>query len=72
MAGLAAGPSSGGGLCGDSARSVGLTATQKLIMIPIFYRSVGAVVTHGTDENMAYAGVLMAPTICSSVDAYQR
>lgn len=47
----------------DSARSVGLTATQNLMMIPIFYLIVGAVVTRGQDENMAYAGGLMALTM---------
>lgn len=47
----------------DSARSVGLTATQNLMMIPILYLIVGAVVTRGQDENMAYAGGLMALTM---------
>lgn len=44
----------------DSARSIGLTITQWLMLIPIFYLIFGAVITRGADENMAYAGGLMA------------
>ena len=47
----------------DSARSVGLTVTQYLMLIPIFYLVFGSVLTGGTDENMAYAGGLMAVTM---------
>lgn len=46
----------------DSARSVGLTVTQALVLLPIFYLVIGAVQTAGTDENMAYAGGLLALT----------
>lgn len=44
----------------NSARSIGLTVTQNLMMIPIAYLIFGAAITGGTDENMAYAGGLMA------------
>ncbi|MCK0176141.1 MULTISPECIES: hypothetical protein [Mycobacteriaceae] len=47
----------------DAARSVGLTITQYLMLIPIFYLIFGAVITDGADENMAYAGGLMALTV---------
>lgn len=47
----------------DSARSVGLTVTQYLMLIPIFYLIFGAVLTDGADENMAYAGGLMSVTM---------
>ncbi|MBO0679890.1 hypothetical protein JRC04_20675 [Mycolicibacterium sp. S2-37] len=47
----------------DAARSVGLTVTQYLMMIPIGYLIFGSVITRGTDENMAYAGGLMALTV---------
>lgn len=47
----------------NGARSIGLTVTQNLMMIPICYLIVGAVVTDGTDRNMAYAGGLMALTV---------
>jgi MFS family permease len=47
----------------DSARSIGLIATQYLMLVPIFYLIFGAVLTDGTDENMAYAGGLMAVTM---------
>jgi MFS family permease len=43
----------------DSARSIGLSVTQYLVLIPVFYLIVGSVLTDGTDENMAYAGGLM-------------
>ncbi|HEY5855202.1 MAG TPA: hypothetical protein VIW24_14390 [Aldersonia sp.] len=47
----------------NAARSVGLSVTQSLMMIPVAYLVVGAVITGGTDENMAYAGGLMALTV---------
>jgi hypothetical protein len=47
----------------DSARSVGLTVTQYLMLIPILYLIFGAVITGGTDVNMAYAGGLMSVTM---------
>ncbi|MCG5434427.1 hypothetical protein LV457_19320 [Mycobacterium sp. MYCO198283] len=46
----------------NSARSIGLTVTQYLTMLPVAYLIVGGVITHGTDENMAYAGGLLALT----------
>lgn len=47
----------------NSARSIGLTVTQSLMMLPIAYLIIGSVVTGGTDENMAYAGGLLALTV---------
>ena len=47
----------------NSARSVGLTVTQYLMLVPIFYLIFGAVITGGTDTDMAYAGGLMAVTM---------
>jgi hypothetical protein len=47
----------------NSARSIGLTVTQNLMLLPIFYLIVGSVLTGGTDINMAYAGGLMATTV---------
>lgn len=47
----------------NSARSIGLTVTQYLMMVPIFYLTFGAVITHGADTAMAYAGGLMALTV---------
>ncbi|MGV0745125.1 hypothetical protein [Mycolicibacterium sp. XJ870] len=47
----------------NSARSIGLTVTQNLMMVPIFYLIFGAVLTGGTDQDMAYAGGLMALTV---------
>ena len=46
----------------NSARSIGLTVTQNLVMIPVLYLVFGSVITGGTDPNMAYAGGLMALT----------
>lgn len=46
----------------NSARSIGLTATQYLMLLPIFYLIFGATVTDGADTDMAYAGGLMAAT----------
>ena len=47
----------------NSARSIGLTVTQNLVMIPVLYLVFGSVITGGTDPNMAYAGGLMALTM---------
>jgi len=47
----------------NAARSVGLSVTQALVMIPVAYLIVGAVLTGGTDEYMAYAGGLMTLTV---------
>ena len=47
----------------NSARSIGLTATQYLMLLPIGYLIVGSTVTGGTDENLAYAGGLLALTM---------
>jgi hypothetical protein len=47
----------------NSARSIGLTVTQNLMMIPIVYLIIGSVSTGGADENMAYAGGLLALTV---------
>ena len=47
----------------NSARSIGLTVTQNLMLLPIGYLIFGAVLTGGTDVDMAYAGGLMALTV---------
>lgn len=47
----------------NSARSIGLTVTQNLMMVPVTYLIFGAVFTGGTDADMAYAGGLMALTM---------
>lgn len=47
----------------NSARSIGLTVTQNLMMIPIAYLIFGSVITRGADADMAYAGGLMALTV---------
>jgi hypothetical protein len=47
----------------NSARSIGLTVTQNLMLLPIFYLIFGSVITGGTDVDMAYAGGLMAMTV---------
>jgi hypothetical protein len=47
----------------NSARSIGLTVTQYLMLIPIFYLIFGSVITHGVDTDMAYAGGLMATAV---------
>ncbi len=47
----------------NSARSIGLTVTQNLMLLPIGYLIIGSTVTRGTDVNMAYAGGLMALTV---------
>jgi hypothetical protein len=47
----------------NSARSIGLTITQNLMMIPVVYLISGAVFTGGADADMAYAGGLMALTM---------
>jgi hypothetical protein len=47
----------------NSARSIGLTVTQNLMLLPIGYLIIGSVLTRGTDVSMAYAGGLMALTV---------
>ena len=47
----------------NSARSIGLTITQYLMLIPIFYLIFGSAITGGTDTDMAYAGGLMATAV---------
>lgn len=47
----------------NSARSVGLTVTQNLMLLPIGYLIFGSVLTDGADPDMAYAGGLMALTV---------
>jgi hypothetical protein len=49
----------------DSARSIGLTVTVYLMLLPAMYLIVGAVLTEGTDTAMAYAGGLMVLTVLS-------
>jgi hypothetical protein len=49
----------------NSARSIALTLTQNLMLIPSFYLIFGAVITGGTDVDMAYAGGLMSLTVLS-------
>ncbi|CAN3130612.1 hypothetical protein ACNUDN_22050 [Mycobacterium sp. smrl_JER01] len=46
----------------NSARSIGLTITQYLMLLPVGYLIFGAVITGGADVDMAYAGGLMALT----------
>jgi len=47
----------------NTARSIGLTVTQNLMLLPIGYLIFGSVITGGTDVDMAYAGGLMAMTV---------
>ena len=47
----------------NNARSIGLTITQNLMLIPLFYLIFGSVITGGADTDMAYAGGLMALTV---------
>lgn len=47
----------------NTARSIGLTVTQNLMLLPIGYLIFGSVITGGTDVDMAYAGGLMAITV---------
>jgi hypothetical protein len=49
----------------NTARSIGLTVTQTLMLIPGFYLIFGAVLTNGADTDMAYAGGLMVLTVLS-------
>jgi hypothetical protein len=49
----------------NTARSIGLTVTQTLMLIPAGYLIFGAVFTKGTDTDMAYAGGLMLLTVLS-------
>ncbi|MFD5807400.1 MULTISPECIES: hypothetical protein [Rhodococcus] len=46
----------------NSARSIALTVTQSLVMIPVLYLVVGSVLTDGMHPRMAYAGGLMTLT----------
>jgi hypothetical protein len=56
----------------NSARSIGLTVTQNLMLVPIGYLIIGSVLTRGTDVDMAYAGGLMALTVLLSAAACRR
>lgn len=47
----------------NSARSIGLTVTQYLMLVPIFYLIFGSTLTDGTDTDMPYAGGLMALSV---------
>jgi hypothetical protein len=49
----------------NTARSIGLTVTQTLTLIPAGYLIFGAVYTKGADTDMAYAGGLMLLTVLS-------
>ncbi len=49
----------------NTARSIGLTVTQTLMLIPAGYLIFGSVYTGGTDTAMAYAGGLMVLTMLS-------
>jgi hypothetical protein len=49
----------------NTARSIGLTVTQTLMLIPAGYLIFGAVLTEGADTDMAYAGGLMLLTVLS-------
>ncbi|WP_099023356.1 hypothetical protein [Mycolicibacterium palauense] len=46
----------------DSARSVGLTLTQNLLLIPVFYLVLGSTYGWGDGADVAYAGALMMLT----------
>lgn len=46
----------------NTARSIGVTVTQYLMLAPAFYLVFGAVPTDGADTDMAYAGGLMVLT----------
>lgn len=47
----------------NTARSIGLTVTQYLMLVPAFYLVFGATLTEGTDTDMAYAGGLMVLSV---------
>ena len=47
----------------NGARSIALTVTQYLMLVPIFYLIFGSALADGTDTDMAYAGGLMATTV---------
>ncbi|MGE2734864.1 hypothetical protein [Mycolicibacterium vaccae] len=47
----------------NSARSIGLSVTQNLMLLPILYLIIGSVNTDFDDGNIAYAGGLMAITV---------
>ncbi|GAA4489144.1 hypothetical protein GCM10023094_50270 [Rhodococcus olei] len=46
----------------NAARSAGLTITQFLVMIPVFYLIVGSVLADGDGARIAYAGGLLTLT----------
>ncbi|MGV0837352.1 hypothetical protein [Mycolicibacterium thermoresistibile] len=46
----------------NSARSIGLTVTQYLMLLPIFYLIIASVSADGSTTDIAYAGGLMALT----------
>lgn len=46
----------------NSARSIGFTVTQYLMLLPIFYLIIASVQAEDTTTNIAYAGGLMALT----------
>ncbi len=47
----------------NSARSIGLTITQYLMLIPIGYLLIGSIHGLGPGEDVAYAGALMVLTV---------
>lgn len=47
----------------NSARSIGLTITQYLMLLPIGYLIIGSVNFDGVDADIAYAGGLMALSV---------
>ena len=47
----------------NNARSIGLTVTQNLMLVPIFYLIIGSVATDFANGDIAYAGGLMALTV---------
>lgn len=47
----------------NSARSIGLTITQYLMLLPITYLLIGAIHGLGAGEDVAYAGALMVLTV---------
>ncbi len=47
----------------NSARSIGLTLTQYLMLIPIAYLLIGSIHGLGPGEDVAYAGALMVLTV---------
>jgi cation transport ATPase len=49
----------------NTARSIGLTVTQTLMLLPALYLVFGSVFTWGTGTDVAYAGSLMVVTVLS-------